>query len=229
MSLNHFKDETLKICFQKGWENVSIPLLWMLITEEVGELASAIRRTTNNFTDKKKVYIEGEIMDVMSYLFQLADRFRLISTALGKSMSNPRITIGCTITSKMRIMYKEYLCWYYNDFECGFLQKHVQDFLNELMKEYPDIDKIKHEKLDSFKYKGNQMKRFLRRLLREPSDFTMYINERNEELFTSECKLIKDIGLDLVWPQATQKIKTSSGSIYRRCSSPHQHRKRNSS
>ena len=77
MSLNHFKHETLKICFQKGWENVSTPMLWMLITEEVGELASAIRRTTNNFTDKKKVYIEGEIMDVMSYLFQLADRFNV--------------------------------------------------------------------------------------------------------------------------------------------------------
>jgi NTP pyrophosphatase (non-canonical NTP hydrolase) len=75
MSLNHFKKETLKICFQKGWDNVSIPLLWMLLTEEVGELASAIRRTTNNFTDKKKIYIEGEIMDVMSYLFQIADRF----------------------------------------------------------------------------------------------------------------------------------------------------------
>lgn len=75
MSLNHYKRETLKICFQKGWENVSIPLLWMLLTEEVGELASAIRRTTNNFTDKKKIYIEGEIMDVMSYLFQIADRF----------------------------------------------------------------------------------------------------------------------------------------------------------
>jgi NTP pyrophosphatase (non-canonical NTP hydrolase) len=74
MSLNHFKDETIKVCFQKGWENVSLPILWMLLTEEVGELASAIRRTTNNFTDKKKIYIEGEIMDVMSYLFQISDR-----------------------------------------------------------------------------------------------------------------------------------------------------------
>jgi len=77
MSLNYFKDETIKVCFQKGWENVSIPLLWMLFVEEVGELASAIRRTTNNFTDKKKIYIEGEIMDVLSYLFQIADRFNI--------------------------------------------------------------------------------------------------------------------------------------------------------
>ena len=57
----------------------------MLITEEVGELASAIRRTTNNFTDKKKVYIEGEIMDVMSYLFQLADRFHVDLDSAWKS------------------------------------------------------------------------------------------------------------------------------------------------
>jgi len=81
-----------------------------------------------------------------------------------------------------------------------------KDFLNELMKEYPNVDKIKHEKLDSFKYKGNHMKRFMKRL-REPSDFTTHINERNEALFTSDCKLIKDIGLDIVWPQATQENK----------------------
>ena len=81
-----------------------------------------------------------------------------------------------------------------------------KDFLNELMKEYPDIDKIKHEKLDSFKYKGNHMKRFMKRL-RDPTDFTSYINERNEALFTSDCKLIKEIGLDVIWTQATQENK----------------------
>jgi NTP pyrophosphatase (non-canonical NTP hydrolase) len=75
--LNYYKDETLKICFMKGWDEVSNELIWMLLTEEVGELASAIRRTTNNFTDKKKIFIEGEIMDVLSYLFQIADRFNV--------------------------------------------------------------------------------------------------------------------------------------------------------
>lgn len=81
-----------------------------------------------------------------------------------------------------------------------------KDFLNELMKEYPDVDKIKHEKLDSFKYKGNHMKRFIKRL-RVPTDYSSMINERNEELFTSDCKLIKDIGLDIVWPKASQENK----------------------
>jgi NTP pyrophosphatase (non-canonical NTP hydrolase) len=49
----------------------------MLLIEEVGELAGAIRRTTNKFNDRKKIYIEGELIDVMSYLFQIADRFNV--------------------------------------------------------------------------------------------------------------------------------------------------------
>lgn len=81
-----------------------------------------------------------------------------------------------------------------------------KDFLNELMKEYPDVDKIKHEKLDSFKYKGNHMKRFIKRL-RVPTDYSVMINEKNEDLFTSDCKLIKDIGLDVIWPRASQENK----------------------
>ena len=60
---------------KKGWDGVSIDHLWLFLIEEVGELASSIRRTTNNFSDRKKVNIEGEIMDVMSYLLQIADIF----------------------------------------------------------------------------------------------------------------------------------------------------------
>lgn len=72
MSLNKFKEITQGICIKKGWDGVSIPNLWLFLIEEIGELASAIRRTTNNFNDKKKVNVEGEIMDVMSYVFQIA-------------------------------------------------------------------------------------------------------------------------------------------------------------
>lgn len=74
-SLNRCKELTRDLCRAKGWQDVSIPHLWMFLVEEIGELASAIRRSTNQFSDKKKVNIEGEIMDVMSYLFQIADRF----------------------------------------------------------------------------------------------------------------------------------------------------------
>uniref|UniRef100_A0A6C0F7F4 NTP pyrophosphohydrolase MazG-like domain-containing protein n=1 Tax=viral metagenome TaxID=1070528 RepID=A0A6C0F7F4_9ZZZZ len=74
-SLNECKMTTIKICKAKGWNDVSTPHLWMFLIEEIGELASAIRRSTNQFTDNKKINIEGEIMDVLSYMFQLAERF----------------------------------------------------------------------------------------------------------------------------------------------------------
>ena len=74
-TLNECKTQTMRICKTKGWNEVSIPHIWMFLTEEIGELASAIRRTTNQFSDKKKTSIEGEIMDVLSYLFQIAHVF----------------------------------------------------------------------------------------------------------------------------------------------------------
>ena len=74
-SLNECKLLTRELCKAKGWDEVSIPHLWMFLVEEIGELASAIRRATNQFSDRKKVNVEGEVMDVLSYLLQIADRF----------------------------------------------------------------------------------------------------------------------------------------------------------
>ena len=77
MSLNYCKEETMRICEKKGWNTASIPHLWMFLIEEVGELASAIRRNTKQFKDNKKIHIETEIMDVLSYLFQIAHEFNI--------------------------------------------------------------------------------------------------------------------------------------------------------
>ena len=74
-SLNRCKEDTMRICKVKGWDNVSVPHIWMFVVEEIGELASAIRRNTGQFSDKKKINVEGELMDVLSYLFQLAHVF----------------------------------------------------------------------------------------------------------------------------------------------------------
>lgn len=83
-----------------------------------------------------------------------------------------------------------------------------KEFINELMKEFPDIIEIKDEKLNSFKFKGDHMKRFIKRI-QTPEDFSKMITERNEALFASECKLIKDIGLHLVWKVADENTKNS--------------------
>lgn len=76
-SLNYYKYITKQVCINKGWDHVSVEYLWMFLIEEVGELASAIRRHKKQFPDRKKVNIEGEIMDVLSYLFQLSDIFNI--------------------------------------------------------------------------------------------------------------------------------------------------------
>ena len=76
-TLNEYKKITKEVCVRKGWSNVSIEYLWMFLIEEIGELASAIRRHKKQFPDRKKINVEGEVMDVLSYLFQIADIFEI--------------------------------------------------------------------------------------------------------------------------------------------------------
>lgn len=75
--MNKFRDETAALCHQKGWDKAPISIVWMLLNEEMGELASSIRQ-------KKQIYrktglkkdrgtdVVMEMGDVFSYLFQLA-------------------------------------------------------------------------------------------------------------------------------------------------------------
>jgi|TARA_B100000768_G_scaffold146227_1_gene139285 NTP pyrophosphatase (non-canonical NTP hydrolase) len=77
MSLNYYKYETEKVCKDKGWDRAPVDTVWLLLTEEVGELASAIRQYKRHFkkTNLKKdrgTDVMAEMGDVFSYLFQLA-------------------------------------------------------------------------------------------------------------------------------------------------------------
>ena len=77
MSLNDYKESTMLMCKQKGWDKANIPTVWLLFTEEVGELASAIRQYTRTFKKKalkkeRGIDVQSEMGDVFSYLFQLA-------------------------------------------------------------------------------------------------------------------------------------------------------------
>ena len=42
--MNKFKDETAALCKQKGWDKAPVSIVWMLLNEEMGELASSIRQ-----------------------------------------------------------------------------------------------------------------------------------------------------------------------------------------
>ena len=73
MSLNYYKTETEKVCRSKGWDRAAVDTVWLLLTEEFGELASAIRQyKKTNLKKERGTDVMMEMGDVFSYLFQLA-------------------------------------------------------------------------------------------------------------------------------------------------------------
>ena len=108
--LNTYKFETIQLCEQKGWLGPSIEQVWMYFTEEVGELASAIRRQKNQFRDKKKVKLEAELGDVFSYLFQIS---YMLNIDLNQMWGN----------QKLKMIKKKY----YNINECSFKRGYIVD------------------------------------------------------------------------------------------------------
>jgi len=75
--MNRFRDETATMCKQKGWDKAHVSVVWMLLNEEMGELASSIRQSQRIYkkTGLKKdrgTDVAMEMGDVFSYLFQLA-------------------------------------------------------------------------------------------------------------------------------------------------------------
>ena len=77
MTLNIYKNEVKELCKTKGWDRAGVDTVWLLLSEEFGELASAIRQYKRMFkkTGLKKdrgTDVMMEMGDVFSYLFQLA-------------------------------------------------------------------------------------------------------------------------------------------------------------
>ena len=77
MELNKYRDETAALCQQKGWDKAPISIVWMLLNEELGELASSIRQkhkiyTKSGIKKDRGMDVTMEMGDVFSYLFQLA-------------------------------------------------------------------------------------------------------------------------------------------------------------
>lgn len=76
-NLNFYRDATKEMCMNKGWDKSSLETVWLLLTEEIGELASAIRQYNNTYRkvelrSKKGIDVMTEMGDVFSYLFQIA-------------------------------------------------------------------------------------------------------------------------------------------------------------
>ena len=81
-NLNNYRDYTHTLCRNKGWDKVPVNTVWLLLTEEMGELASAIRQHSRTFKKQnlkktKGTDIQMEMADVFSYLFQLSSMLNI--------------------------------------------------------------------------------------------------------------------------------------------------------
>lgn len=66
-----------EVCRQRGWDQASDLEVFLLFTEEVGELAKAIRQRRSLFNQDKKTTddnVAEELADVFSYLLDLSQR-----------------------------------------------------------------------------------------------------------------------------------------------------------
>ena len=75
--LQSYLDE---VCLERGWTKDTYAEKFLLFTEEIGELAKAIRKTKGLYQEKareNKLELEEEFADVLSYLLDLANCFEV--------------------------------------------------------------------------------------------------------------------------------------------------------
>jgi NTP pyrophosphatase (non-canonical NTP hydrolase) len=76
-ALQHYMDD---VCQERGWTKDNYAEKFLLFTEEIGELAKAIRKTQGLYQEKarqKHLELEEEFADVLSYLLDLANYFQV--------------------------------------------------------------------------------------------------------------------------------------------------------
>lgn len=89
-SLSQTQQYIKELCEHHGWHKNSNLEIFLLFTEEVGELAKAIRYHANLHTESGKDQdLEGEFADVLSYLIDLANYYGIdLETALRKKQES---------------------------------------------------------------------------------------------------------------------------------------------
>ncbi len=76
-TMGELQEYIKKVNLERGFEDTTVPELFMYLSEEVGEVAKAARQVTKMHTDSnsEKFELAHEIADVLSYLLDLANRF----------------------------------------------------------------------------------------------------------------------------------------------------------
>ena len=84
--LQKYQDE---LCKERGWDKSTDLETFLLFSEEIGELAKAIRYHKSLYTEKGKKQspdeLASEFADVLGYLLELANKFNIdLDTAFRK-------------------------------------------------------------------------------------------------------------------------------------------------
>jgi len=78
--MKDFQQHIYHVCKERGWDKNSVSEKFLLLSEEVGELARAIRdaggiSTKYETKGRDKSELSEEFADVLNYLFDLANDF----------------------------------------------------------------------------------------------------------------------------------------------------------
>ena len=76
-----YQNYAKEIAAERGWDKNNPLESFLLFSEEIGELAKAIRNSINLYHEKGKTIkeneLENEFADVFSYLLELANQFNI--------------------------------------------------------------------------------------------------------------------------------------------------------
>lgn len=74
--LKSLQEYIKKVGVERGYSGVTVPELFLLLAEEVGEMAKAVRQKTKLYTDSshdEQDNLDHEMADVLSYILDIAN------------------------------------------------------------------------------------------------------------------------------------------------------------
>lgn len=76
-TLKDFQDYVAQMVVERGFDQETVPEIFMLFLEECGEMAKAARKTQNIKSDSnsKEYHLDHEIADVFIYLLDICNQY----------------------------------------------------------------------------------------------------------------------------------------------------------
>ncbi len=90
LTINQYQDLIKQLVIERGFDKETVPEVFTLLVEEIGELAKAIRKQNGQKVDKKSKHheVEEEAADVFWLLLDLCNRLEI---DLGKAFRDKEI------------------------------------------------------------------------------------------------------------------------------------------